>query len=155
MSTVALLCRCCSDAADCRPALSGGQRLRRASASPGPADPSDLAGILGQVLCCGQRPKPELGQLLGAVSGHPLCAVAELAHQPSIFGIAARSTPQTRGSADRGRRSLRRREPIGSTRRRSNKRPPRWSCCAAGEVRNAGAFSQTFLDMRTLPNLLT
>lgn len=73
MSTVALLFRCCSRAAGCRPRPSGGQRLRRASASPWSADPSDLAGILEQVRCCGQQPKPELGQLLGAWSV-TLCA---------------------------------------------------------------------------------
>jgi hypothetical protein len=37
------------------------------------------AGIVGQVPCRGQRPEPELGQLLGAAGDHPLCAVAGLA----------------------------------------------------------------------------
>ena len=74
MSAGALLPRRCRPASGCRPRPSGGQRLRRASTSPW--RPIRLAGILGQVVCCGQQPKPEYGQLLSAVAGHPLCAAA-------------------------------------------------------------------------------
>src|SRR5260221_10784508 len=92
MSTVAPPSRCCS-----RPQIVvPSRRLRRASASPWPADPSDLVGILGQGMCCGQPPEHQPGQLLSAAAVVTLCARSRgqrTGHPYSISPHARRLKP--------------------------------------------------------------